>query len=98
VDTALGTGIRGVMSVGIPVTDQDAALAFYTGTLGFEVRVDTPLPRAGSRWIMLAPPGADVTISLVEASTEVPAGGDTGIRFAAADAAAAHQALVPSGG
>ena len=26
----------------IPVSDQDKALEFYTGTLGFEVRADIP--------------------------------------------------------
>ena len=48
--------ITGVRTVGIPVTDQDRALAFYVDTLGFEVRLDLPLGR-GSRWIEVAPPG-----------------------------------------
>ena len=44
--------IREIRAVGIPVTDQDAALKFYAETLGFEVRVDTPVPQLGGRWIM----------------------------------------------
>ena len=91
--TAARPDIRGIRTVGVPVTDQDAALRFYTKTLGFEVRTDVPLPQLGSRWIMLAPPGSDVTISLVAATDEVPAGVETGIRFHTPDAAAAHEAL-----
>ena len=36
------TGITGVRTVSIPVTDQDRALAFYVDTLGFEKRLDVP--------------------------------------------------------
>jgi len=85
--------IREIRSVGIPVTDQDAALGFYAEILGFEVRMDVPLPQLGSRWITLAPPGSTVTIALVAASEKVPAGVETGIRFHTPDAAAAHAAL-----
>ena len=82
-----------ISAVGIPVTDQDAALAVYSEVLGFELRVDMPLPQLGSRWIMLAPRGATATIALVVASDDAPAGVETGIRFHADDAAATHQAL-----
>ena len=34
--------ITGVRTVGVPVTDQDRALDFYTGTLGFTKRLDVP--------------------------------------------------------
>ncbi len=37
--------------VGIPVSDQDRALAFYTGQLGFEIATDQPL--GAQRWIEL---------------------------------------------
>ena len=39
------TPITDVMNVGVPVTDQDRALAFYTEKLGFETRRDVPLPQ-----------------------------------------------------
>lgn len=39
--------IGGVRVVGIPVSDQDAALRFYVDTLGFQVQVDTPMPQGG---------------------------------------------------
>jgi catechol 2,3-dioxygenase-like lactoylglutathione lyase family enzyme len=85
--------IRDISAVGIPVTDQDAALKFYAETLGFEVRVDVPVPQLGGRWIMLAPPGAAVMIALVKAHDGVPAGVETGIRFRSPDATATHAAL-----
>ena len=49
------TRITGVGTVGIPVTDQDRALEFYVGTLGFETRRDVPV--GAGRWIEVAPPG-----------------------------------------
>ena len=48
-----GTGIKQVGRVVIPVSDQARARAFYTETLGFEVRgefVMSPEYIAGSRW------------------------------------------------
>ena len=39
------------------VHDQDEALAFYTGKLGFEVRTDVTLPEMGNfRWLTVGPP------------------------------------------
>jgi lactoylglutathione lyase len=89
--------IREIRAVGIPVTDQDAALQFYAETLGFEVRVDTPVPQLGGRWIMLAPAGSEVMIALVAEHDGVPAGVETGIRFHTPDAAATHAALQDRG-
>ncbi|WP_374006920.1 VOC family protein [Leifsonia sp. LS-T14] len=88
-----GVGIVGVNTIGIPVEDQDRALAFYRDVLGFEVRVDAPLPQTGGRWIMLAPPGSAVSVSLVRADESAPAGVETGIRFEAPDAERVHEAL-----
>ena len=88
--------ITDVLTVAVPVTDQDRALTFYTGALGFETRRDVPLPQSG-RWLEVAPPGAAVTIALVPAREGAPAGVETGIRFRTADAAAAHQALQAQG-
>ena len=89
--------IREIRAVGIPVTDQDAALQFYAETLGFDVRVDTPVPQLGGRWIMLAPAGSEVMIALVAEHDGVPAGVETGIRFHTPDAAATHAALQARG-
>lgn len=92
-----GPGIVGIATIGIPVSDQDRALAFYRDALGFEVRVDAPLPQVGARWIMLAPPGSAVSVSLVPASDDAPAGVETGIRFEAVDAERAHGSLREQG-
>jgi len=89
--------IREIRLVGIPVTDQDRALRFYTETLGFQVQMDVPLPQQGSRWIVVAPAGAAVGVALVAASADAPAGVVTGIRFSTPDAAAAHAALEACG-
>ncbi len=91
------TPITDVMNIGVPVTDQDRALAFYTQKLGFETRRDVPLPQFGGRWIEVAPAGATITLSLVPAREGVPAGVETGIRLAARDAAAVHTALQDRG-
>ena len=79
------TSITGVGTVAIPVTDQDRALEFYVGELGFETRRDVPF--GDGRWVEVAPPGAATTIALV------PAGIPTGIRLTTRDADSAHAGL-----
>ncbi|MFD0727596.1 VOC family protein [Lysobacter brunescens] len=51
------------------VDDYDAAIAFYVGTLGFELREDAPRG-AGKRWVVVAPPGAETGILLARADGE----------------------------
>ena len=46
--------ITGVHTVGVPVTDQDRAIDFYVGTLGFDKRLDADMG-GGRRWIEVAP-------------------------------------------
>jgi catechol 2,3-dioxygenase-like lactoylglutathione lyase family enzyme len=42
------------------VHDQNEALAFYTGKLGWEVRSDVTLPELGDfRWLTVGPPGQE---------------------------------------
>ena len=74
-----------VRTVGIPVTDQDRALEFYVEKLGFAKRLDVPYGD-GKRWIEVAPPVATTTIALVPSHEGMPAGVETGIRFATQDA------------
>ena len=87
------TPLGDVLTIGVPVSDQDRALEFYLDRLGFEKRRDVPVPQFGGRWIEVAPPGAAVTIALVPARDRAPAGVETGIRLKTADAAAAHADL-----
>jgi len=88
--------ITGVRTVGVPVTDQDRAIGFYVGTLGFEKRLDVDMG-GGRRWIEVAPGGAATSIALVAAKEGLPAGVETGIRFVAADADAVHAGMRASG-
>jgi len=57
--------INKVGTVCVFVSDQDRAKAFYTEQLGFELRQDSPLyPGAASRWVAVAPPGAQTDVIL----------------------------------
>jgi hypothetical protein len=78
----------GVITVAVPVTDQDRTKSLLEG-LGFETRMDAEL-QEGFRWVELGLPAAATTVSLVRTGDELPAGIDTGIRLATADARAAH--------
>jgi catechol 2,3-dioxygenase-like lactoylglutathione lyase family enzyme len=89
--------ISGIRTIGVPVTDQDKAVDFYVGTLGFEKRMDMPLPQLGSRWIEVAPAGAAVSVALVRAHDGLPSGGESGVRFTTDDAAALHADLTAAG-
>jgi lactoylglutathione lyase len=93
--TATSTRITGIRTVSIPVDDQDAALRFYSDTLGFTVLRDSPTP-SGGRWIELAPGGDNAIVTLEPAAPEVTRGA-IGIRFATDDAEAAHAALLAAG-
>ena len=64
--------ITGIRTVSIPVDDQDAALAFYTGTLGFTLLRDNPAPNGG-RWIELAA-GSNHAIVTLEPAVQVRVG------------------------
>src|SRR3989440_12801607 len=47
------TMIKRLSHTGVPVLDQDAAKAFYTEKLGFEVRTDATMD--GFRWLTVSP-------------------------------------------
>jgi catechol 2,3-dioxygenase-like lactoylglutathione lyase family enzyme len=88
--------VREVRTIGVPVTDQDRALSFYTGTLGFGKRLDVPIG-AGKRWIVVGAPHGTATIALVAASAGAPAGVETGIRLISHDVDTDHAALRAAG-
>ena len=59
----------GLAQVSLLVRDYDEAIAFFTGSLGFALREDTPLA-AGKRWVVVAPPGeGGATLLLARAMT-----------------------------
>lgn len=94
------TSITDVRTIGITVSDQDRALAFYVDTLGFEKRLDAPISDT-MRWIEVAPPGAAVSIALNandgEDTASPATGTDTGIRFTVPDADAERTAMTGAG-
>jgi catechol 2,3-dioxygenase-like lactoylglutathione lyase family enzyme len=74
----------------IPVGDQNQALEFFLGALGFEKRLDAPFGDGG-RWVEVAPPGAATTIALVPARPGDPA--VIQVSFTTRDADADHAEL-----
>jgi catechol 2,3-dioxygenase-like lactoylglutathione lyase family enzyme len=83
------TTITDIATVGIPVSDQDKAVEFFVGKLGFEKRLDAPVSE-NFRWITVAAPGASTSVALI---ANPDTGADTGIRFVVPDAGAEHQAM-----
>jgi catechol 2,3-dioxygenase-like lactoylglutathione lyase family enzyme len=55
--------VRGIKFVGIPVSDQDISLKFYTEALGLKVVTDQPFTDK-QRWIELLVPGAETGVAL----------------------------------
>jgi catechol 2,3-dioxygenase-like lactoylglutathione lyase family enzyme len=84
------TRITQVGTVIVPVSDQEKALEFYVGTLGFEKRLDAPFGEGG-RWVEVAPPGATTTIALVLTRDGNPTGME--VSFTTQDAEADHAEL-----
>jgi len=79
------------------VADQDAALAFYTEKLGFEVRGDSPFGEHGEmRWLEVAPPGSTARLALNPPMGGEPGGSSIGVETA--DVLAEHARLSAIGG
>jgi catechol 2,3-dioxygenase-like lactoylglutathione lyase family enzyme len=49
--------IRAITRIALIVRDYDEAIAYYTGSLGFELREDTAMG-SGKRWVVVAPRGS----------------------------------------
>jgi len=91
-ETTTPTTISQVANVMIPVSDQDAAIEFYTEKLGFEKRTDMPFGD-GNRWVEVAPPGASTTIALVQPREGESAGIEARTALDSKDIDADHAAL-----
>jgi catechol 2,3-dioxygenase-like lactoylglutathione lyase family enzyme len=62
------------------VADQDAALAFYTQKLGFEVRADVRFGENDEmRWLEVAPPGSRARLALNPPMRDEPGGSAIGV-------------------
>lgn len=87
------SGIAGVKHVGIPVRDQDRALAFYTDVLGFVVAVDESMG-PGPRWVELAIPGSPTRVLLLAGpDVEDRIGAFTNIVFVSRDVAVSYDTM-----
>ena len=79
------------------VADQDAALAFYTEKLGFELRSDTRFGEHDEmRWLEVAPPGSQTRLALNPPMGGEPGGGSIGVETP--DVLAEHARLSAIGG
>src|SRR5207247_9496360 len=97
--------ITAIGRVAIPAVDQDRALEFYVGTLGFELRSDVAFADGRMRWIEVAPAGGSTAIAIAPPMEGGPTAVDTGIvissgniepdhaELKAAGVAAAHEVL-----
>jgi len=89
--------IKAIKFVGIPVTDQQRALDFYTQKLGFRVITDQPFNDT-QRWIELGIGRSSSGISLfTPEGHENRIGTFTGISFVADDVIATHRELAAKG-
>lgn len=90
------TGASTITNIGVvmfTVADQDAALAFYTEKLGFEVRGDSRFgPNGEYRWLEVAPPGSTARLALNPPMGDGQPGGG-GIGVETPDVLAEHKRL-----
>lgn len=79
------------------VADQDAAVAFYTDTLGWEIRTDVSWGEGenAGRWVEVAPRGSTARLALNPPMGGQPGGGSVGVETS--DLAAERERLVASG-
>src|SRR4051795_10277613 len=77
------TTVTNIGVVMFTVSDQDAALAFYTEKLGFEVRSDSRFGANNEmRWLEVAPPGSNARLALNPPMMAEPGGGSIGVETA----------------
>jgi predicted enzyme related to lactoylglutathione lyase len=101
---AESAGIEKLNLVTVVVKSQEAALEFYTKTLGQEKRTDLTPPGA-PRWVTVAPKGQDIEISLWEAGSRTEGappshlhpGNGTSWNFQVADCRKAYAVLKARG-
>jgi predicted enzyme related to lactoylglutathione lyase len=88
--------IKSIKFVGVPVRDQDKALAFFTEKLGFEILTDQAF--GPQRWIEVKIPGTQTGVALfTPPGHEARIGTFTGLSFACDDVEKTHAELVAKG-
>jgi catechol 2,3-dioxygenase-like lactoylglutathione lyase family enzyme len=91
-DTATNIHVTQVATVIVCVSDQDRAIEFFVGALGFEQTADFRYG-ADERWVEVAPPGGATRISLARPRDGWPTGIETGVAFSTEDVDADHAEL-----
>ena len=81
-----------VLSVSLPVRDQDTALRFWIDVMGCEVHVDHEVV-PGVRMIEVRPPGSEVGIVLLPPDSPIP----VAVRMATSDADEAFDRIRAAG-
>jgi catechol 2,3-dioxygenase-like lactoylglutathione lyase family enzyme len=82
--------------VSIPVSDVDAAKAFYVDQVGFNADHDHKVGE-GLRFVQLTPPGSACSICIGEGLTDAAPGSVRGMQVVVGDAAAAREELASRG-
>lgn len=86
------TATTRVISVSIPVADQDKAMRYYTEVLGCDLVTDTEV-WPGARLVEVRPPGSAVSLLLLPPDSEIP----VAVRLGTSDADEAHSRITASG-
>jgi catechol 2,3-dioxygenase-like lactoylglutathione lyase family enzyme len=75
------TTITSISTAMFTVSDQDAAIAFYTQKLGWELRSETRFGEGeqAGRWVEVAPPGSTAVLALNPPMGGEPGGGAIGV-------------------
>jgi lactoylglutathione lyase len=95
--TQTGTSVSNIGVAMFTVADQDAALAFYTQKLGFELRSDVRFGENDEmRWLEVAPPGSRARLALNPPMRDEPGGSAIGVETA--DVLGEHERLKAVGG
>ncbi|MGY1784596.1 VOC family protein [Geodermatophilus sp. SYSU D00698] len=85
-----------VTVVSVPVTDQDAALRFWTGQVGLAVLRDAEFA-PGMRWVQVGTPGSGTSLTLVTWFDRMPPGSLQGLVFEVDDVDAEYARMAGAG-
>lgn len=88
--------ITGTPATIVPVSDHDAAIAFYCDKLGFEIVSDESFA-GDQRWVEVKAPGSDHAIAFGKPPEGSPIGVMTGILISTSDIDADHAAMAAMG-
>ena len=82
--------------IGIPVSDVDRAITFYTEQVGFVLDHDHKV-NVDLRFVQLTPPGSACSITIGVGVIDTPPGSVQGVQMVVSDIQAAHDELAGRG-